>query len=135
MNKANTNILNLEKILNQIKVVIYEISSINLYEDTNTQLRNITIINERILTLKYLLEHKSIKIYDNDFIINNLNSLYNNNLNYYNKVKDIVILEEEIRNLKSIKKDRLKNFEQFLIYNSNNINIKYKFENYKNINK
>ena len=135
MNKANTNILNLEKILNQIKVVIYEISSINLYEDTNTQLRNITIINERILTLKYLLEHKSIKIYDNDFIINNLNSLYNNNLNYYNKVKDIVILEEEIRNLKSIKKNQLKNFEQFLIYNSNNINIKYKFENYKNINK
>ena len=45
MNKANTNILNLEKILNQIKVVIYEISSINLYEDTNTQLINITIIN------------------------------------------------------------------------------------------
>ena len=135
MNKANTNILNLEKILNQIKVVIYEISSINLYEDTNTQLRNITIINERILTLKYLLEHKSIKIYDNDFIINNLNSLYNNNLKYYNKVKDIVILEEEIRNLKSIKKNQLKNFEQFLIYNSNNINIKYKFENYKNINK
>ena len=129
MNKANTNILNLEKILNQIKVVIYEISSINLYEDTNTQLRNITIINERILTLKYLLEHKSIKIYDNDFIINNLNSLYNNNLNYYNKVKDIVILEEEIRNLKSIKKNQLKNFEQFLIYNSNNINIKNKIEN------
>ena len=127
MNKANTNILNLEKILNQIKVVIYEISSINLYEDTNTQLRNITIINERILTLKYLLEHKSIKIYDNDFIINNLNSLYNNNLNYYNKVKDIVILEEEIRNLKSIKKNQLKNFEQFLIYKTNNINIKYKF--------
>ena len=56
-------------------------------------------------------------------------------MNYYNKVKDIVILEEEIRNLKSIKKNQLKNFEQFLIYNSNNINIKYKFENYKNINK